>query len=135
MMPRGRAISPPPGKIVYAAVRSIGVTRPVPSASDGTSGSPDSPALLASRSTGDRKSTRLNSSHVSISYAVFCLKKKKHSSPLNNALALVRQCAHPNVCVNLDVFPYYTRPSTLAALDSVTLQDLAFVQLSGLAGS
>src|SRR5690606_41954112 len=27
--------------------------------------------------TGDRKSTRLNSSHVKISYAVFCLKKKK----------------------------------------------------------
>src|SRR5690242_21161346 len=26
---------------------------------------------------GDRKSTRLNSSHMSISYAVFCLKKKK----------------------------------------------------------
>src|SRR5207249_9708088 len=29
----------------------------------------------------DRKSTRLNSSHVSISYAVFCLKKKKINSP------------------------------------------------------
>src|SRR5207249_12160032 len=28
----------------------------------------------------DRKSTRLNSSHVSISYAVFCLKKKKHKT-------------------------------------------------------
>src|SRR6266498_4977565 len=28
-------------------------------------------------SVGDRKSTRLNSSHVRISYAVFCLKKKK----------------------------------------------------------
>src|SRR5438067_5131302 len=28
----------------------------------------------------DRKSTRLNSSHVSISYAVFCLKKKKKDS-------------------------------------------------------
>src|SRR3989442_2198618 len=27
----------------------------------------------------DRKSTRLNSSHVRISYAVFCLKKKKHA--------------------------------------------------------
>src|SRR2546427_3253530 len=27
----------------------------------------------------DRKSTRLNSSHSQISYAVFCLKKKKHS--------------------------------------------------------
>src|SRR5437660_6923066 len=30
-----------------------------------------------SRACGDRKSTRLNSSHVAISYAVFCLKKKK----------------------------------------------------------
>src|SRR5690625_6834816 len=30
-----------------------------------------------SLATGDRKSTRLNSSHVAISYAVFCLKKKK----------------------------------------------------------
>src|SRR5438477_5525402 len=29
---------------------------------------------------GDRKSTRLNSSHMSISYAVFCLKKKKRYS-------------------------------------------------------
>src|SRR5260221_10532472 len=29
------------------------------------------------RRTGDRKSTRLNSSHTVISYAVFCLKKKK----------------------------------------------------------
>src|SRR5690349_22043903 len=28
----------------------------------------------------DRKSTRLNSSHVEISYAVFCLKKKKHTN-------------------------------------------------------
>src|SRR3970282_1807113 len=29
---------------------------------------------------GDRKSTRLNSSHITISYAVFCLKKKKNVS-------------------------------------------------------
>src|SRR5690606_41849102 len=29
---------------------------------------------------GDRKSTRLNSSHVKISYAVFCLKKKKNNT-------------------------------------------------------
>src|SRR5690606_41181109 len=34
-------------------------------------------AALASR---DRKSTRLNSSHVKISYAVFCLKKKKKTT-------------------------------------------------------
>src|SRR5690606_39815097 len=32
------------------------------------------------RQARDRKSTRLNSSHVKISYAVFCLKKKKHIS-------------------------------------------------------
>src|SRR3712207_7956674 len=30
------------------------------------------------KSERDRKSTRLNSSHANISYAVFCLKKKKH---------------------------------------------------------
>src|ERR1039458_1141150 len=38
--------------------------------------------VRASRGPGlfgqDRKSTRLNSSHLGISYAVFCLKKKKH---------------------------------------------------------
>src|SRR3712207_6875829 len=34
--------------------------------------------LLAER---DRKSTRLNSSHANISYAVFCLKKKKAARP------------------------------------------------------
>src|SRR5207253_9920481 len=32
---------------------------------------------VRSRCASDRKSTRLNSSHVAISYAVFCLKKKK----------------------------------------------------------
>src|SRR3712207_7487325 len=32
----------------------------------------------------DRKSTRLNSSHANISYAVFCLKKKKHISKHEN---------------------------------------------------
>src|SRR3712207_7842216 len=34
---------------------------------------------LAIGSAGDRKSTRLNSSHANISYAVFCLKKKKNN--------------------------------------------------------
>src|SRR5690242_20816616 len=33
---------------------------------------------------GDRKSTRLNSSHMSISYAVFCLKKKKKKKDLGS---------------------------------------------------
>src|SRR5690242_6426002 len=41
------------------------------------SGMAASSALMLGRlSKGDRKSTRLNSSHMSISYAVFCLKKK-----------------------------------------------------------
>src|SRR5436853_1052586 len=33
---------------------------------------------------GDRKSTRLNSSHLGISYAVFCLKKKKKTDKQDN---------------------------------------------------
>src|SRR2546430_8512268 len=37
----------------------------------------------------DRKSTRLNSSHSQISYAVFCLKKKKPAPPAPNAQAAV----------------------------------------------
>src|SRR3712207_68423 len=38
----------------------------------------------------DRKSTRLNSSHANISYAVFCLKKKK----LNTTLQVVAPCCY-----------------------------------------
>src|SRR2546422_4489594 len=49
--------------------------------------------------TGDRKSTRLNSSHGYISYAVFCLKKK------NELLRAVRHTVGPDVpfAVTLDV--------------------------------
>src|SRR5690349_21965388 len=36
-------------------------------------------AAATGRAGADRKSTRLNSSHVEISYAVFCLKKKKRT--------------------------------------------------------
>src|SRR2546430_8231461 len=39
---------------------------------------------------GDRKSTRLNSSHSQISYAVFCLKKKKKT--LDNDVNAVTSC-------------------------------------------
>src|SRR5437868_8315854 len=42
-----------------------------------TSRTPELLVAQLRRAGGDRKSTRLNSSHVSISYAVFCLKKKK----------------------------------------------------------
>src|SRR5256885_6052582 len=37
---------------------------------------PQTARQIAARPPGDRKSTRLNSSHLVISYAVFCLKKK-----------------------------------------------------------
>src|SRR3712207_8513001 len=40
----------------------------------------------AGRQCRDRKSTRLNSSRANISYAVFCLKKKKNTNPTRNGL-------------------------------------------------
>src|SRR3712207_7298000 len=47
----------------------------------GTSGTGESLAIAATfRVSEDRKSTRLNSSHANISYAVFCLKKKKYGA-------------------------------------------------------
>src|SRR5690606_41816862 len=42
---------------------------------------------------GDRKSTRLNSSHVKISYAVFCLKKKKKDRE-NDKVQITRSTLH-----------------------------------------
>src|SRR5262245_62453175 len=50
---------------------------------------------------GDRKSTRLNSSHLGISYAVFCLKKKKKTKITNriykiNEKILVQQPQPPD---------------------------------------
>src|SRR3989337_3241319 len=52
------------------------------------------PGRRADRRPGDRKSTRLNSSHGSISYAVFCLKKNNirpaHTHPLPPPPTLVQ---------------------------------------------
>src|SRR3712207_7708450 len=55
---------------------TAGVRRSVPHRRQRRS---DVPAPARGRGGGDRKSTRLNSSHANISYAVFCLKKKKHT--------------------------------------------------------
>src|SRR2546421_6302035 len=52
--------------------RRVGPAHEIPLAA------PDLPEQLAHA--GDRKSTRLNSSHDQISYAVFCLKKKKKTT-------------------------------------------------------
>src|SRR2546430_13214497 len=43
----------------------------------------------------DRKSTRLNSSHSQISYAVFCLKKKKSRLVCGTALPNCKSCTAP----------------------------------------
>src|SRR3712207_9127154 len=65
------------GKIIHPAARMSSRTREVRDdpAHPGIVAGQD-PALDVRR---DRKSTRLNSSHANISYAVFCLKKKTHS--------------------------------------------------------
>src|SRR5256885_6349593 len=44
----------------------------------------------------DRKSTRLNSSHLVISYAVFCLKKKKHT-PIHHITRPQLSYRHPHL--------------------------------------
>src|SRR5690625_6630463 len=46
----------------------------------------------------DRKSTRLNSSHVAISYAVFCVKKKKRRKQCARTDAAKSQCAGTQPC-------------------------------------
>src|SRR5690606_18432324 len=62
-----------------ARCSSTAVVRPVIPAPAMTTSAVTSPASggNSGATTPDRKSTRLNSSHVKISYAVFCLKKKK----------------------------------------------------------
>src|ERR1039458_10653783 len=69
-------------------------------AQDGNADLPDSPSQV-SRSlkhagNPDRKSTRLNSSHLGISYAVFCLKKKKLAIALSPECGVYRD-AHATV--------------------------------------
>jgi sugar phosphate isomerase/epimerase len=61
------------------------------------------------------------------SSATFC-------TSLDTAIALVEQCGEPNVGVNLDVFHYYTGPSKPEDLELLTPANLAFVQLSDVAG-
>src|SRR5438477_4037164 len=60
------------------------------------------PPPVCRRATADRKSTRLNSSHMSISYAVFCLKKKKKK--------IVTNITHHDNNNYLCQYIYYTTP-------------------------
>src|SRR5205814_8848470 len=64
------AATPPATSTAPAAAALSGAAAATPAAATPAAGQ-------GSGGGGDRKSTRLNSSHLGISYAVFCLKKKK----------------------------------------------------------
>src|SRR2546430_6586657 len=63
------------------------------------------PRLRCTRVPRDRKSTRLNSSHSQISYAVFCLKKKKKKFN-NNCLRGMCVIVYKQNCRHSDVAAY-----------------------------
>src|SRR3712207_7049584 len=66
----------------WPSSRGRGTTSSTGSSASSTTSSSTPPTSAASGS--DRKSTRLNSSHANISYAVFCLKKKKIRYPYHD---------------------------------------------------
>src|SRR3989449_8349876 len=77
---------------------------------ENASAGPSSGHRARSRTSGDRKSTRLNSSHGYISYAVFCLKKKKKNS---NEIVTAHVAALDNHKVHIqtvDFLTSYMRP-------------------------
>src|SRR5215510_15217403 len=72
-------IRPPPRSTLFPYTTLFRSTRRLPARRSGRSGGRAQGSAQGARPRRqlDRKSTRLNSSHVAISYAVFCLKKKK----------------------------------------------------------
>src|SRR2546429_3984083 len=72
----------------------------------------------------DRKSTRLNSSHGYISYAVFCLKKKKNQ---NYTTRIVRQTDHLNGLIE-NVLAIYCTLNNRLELNLTDVRLRAFVQ-------
>src|SRR5256885_12492355 len=74
---------------------------------------------------GDRKSTRLNSSHLVISYAVFCLKKTHVSDQTQLSQLTPIDAAQPRVHTarvlsGMDPIPANDGPQTLVAQSSIT---------------
>src|SRR3712207_8550261 len=72
-----------PGRSSRRRRAAAGRAPPVPGAAAvrrGEGGAAGGGAGAAGGAVADRKSTRLNSSHANISYAVFCLKKKRHDN-------------------------------------------------------
>src|SRR6266571_1612763 len=59
------------------------------------------------RTRRDRKSTRLNSSHMSISYAVFCLKKKKNCIQMDTYVNAANQVDYVGADIAFDAYPKF----------------------------
>src|SRR2546430_9969973 len=80
----------------------------------------------------DRKSTRLNSSHSQISYAVFCLKKKNNKDLTNNGVQIldlpVVVLDLTNILVALDILKVVSRAQLELTMKApVTASDLHLV--------
>src|SRR3712207_8882623 len=81
----------------------------------------------------DRKSTRLNSSHANISYAVFCLKKKHITSLLTPFFYLPVPCPiipHPPPPFSAMIFACSLRPCSFSAPTFLVLPHLLLIVLS-----
>src|SRR2546430_5440622 len=75
---------------------------------------------------GDRKSTRLNSSHSQISYAVFCLKKKKHDPVLDLCLSVRAALQSYSACGSRHIrVPCAQTARPRCAWSTRTLEDIA----------
>src|SRR3712207_8178465 len=68
----------------------------------------------AGKVAGDRKSTRLNSSHANISYAVFCLKKKKKCTKVTKHRIKYDVVKRVNIIITDKVIVHKTRHCTIA---------------------
>src|SRR2546421_332374 len=72
----------------------------------------------------DRKSTRLNSSHDQISYAVFCLKKKEHTSELQSRSDLVCRLHHiPPLLLSPTFFFFFFNDTATTEIYTLSLHD------------
>src|SRR5256886_5178904 len=82
----------------------------------GAAASCPSPALAAAGATLDRKSTRLNSSHSQISYAVFCLKKKKNK---NTQMLTEKQHKNPFISLPASTVDHHSSQINFSFSDSL----------------
>src|SRR5207253_11469207 len=94
-------IRPPPSSTLFPYTTLFRSWPPKRSASVTTPSGSEAQALISGsggpRRCPDRKSTRLNSSHVAISYAVFCLKKKnkpQYTTYINNSVRVTLYSYH-----------------------------------------